>query len=292
VRETEVAAPAAVPLPRDDWAVWLISLALLAGLAAFFVWLTVYRDHDSHAAAAGAVIVPNVVGSSAETARLRLRSAKLGSVLVHAATATPKGIVANQTPEPGGSVPPGTRVTLVVSTGPLLQASTTTQATTTVITTTAATTTVATTTVATTTAATTTARTPSPAPPSSGNDYTGLRLRQAIQKIVHGRQQAIVDYTASSRPAGVVVANATAGSRERLQVSAGAQPNPLTSVPDVTGEDAATAVQDLQSAGFTVIQAKWPVSDSSRFGQVVYETPLGGRQAPSGSAIVLYVGAS
>jgi hypothetical protein len=126
VRETE---------PRDDWAVWLAGLALAAGLAAFLVWLTVYRDHDSHAA--GTVPVPNIVGSSFESARLQLRRAQLGSVLVHAATATPKGIVANQMPRPGGSVPLGTRVTLVISTGPLLQASTTTQVTTTVATTTA-----------------------------------------------------------------------------------------------------------------------------------------------------------
>src|SRR4029077_5303855 len=105
----------AVALRRDDWWVWLLGLALLAGLAAFLVWLTVYRHPDSHTAGGGMVLVPNVVGNSAESARFRLRSAKLGSVLVHAATATPKGIVANQPPRPGGSVPPGTRVTLVVS---------------------------------------------------------------------------------------------------------------------------------------------------------------------------------
>src|SRR3954470_8003249 len=28
----------AVPLPRDDWSVWLVGLALLAGLVAFLVW--------------------------------------------------------------------------------------------------------------------------------------------------------------------------------------------------------------------------------------------------------------
>ena len=129
-----------------------------------------------------------------------------------------------------------------------------------------------------------------PTPPSSGNDYTGMRLPQAVQKIAQGRQQAIVVYVVVGQPAGVVVANSKAGSRERLQVSAGPSPQPATSVPDVTGEDAATAQQDLQTAGFTVIQAKWPVSDSTQDGQVVYETPAGGRQAPKGSAIVIYVG--
>ena len=117
-----------------------------------------------------------------------------------------------------------------------------------------------------------------------------MRLQQAIQKITQGRQQAIVVYVKSSQPVGTVVANSTAGSRERLQVSAGATPQPATSVPDVTGEDAATAQQDLQAAGFTVMQAKWPVSDSTQDGQVVYETPAGSQQAPKGSAIVIYVG--
>jgi beta-lactam-binding protein with PASTA domain len=117
-----------------------------------------------------------------------------------------------------------------------------------------------------------------------------MRLSQAVQKIVQGRQQVIVQYVASSKPAGVVVGSTIAGSRERLQVSAGAQPSPNVDVPDVTGEDAATAADDLRSAGFTVVQAQWPVSDASQDGTVVYETPLGG-QAPRGVAIVIYVAA-
>jgi beta-lactam-binding protein with PASTA domain len=71
-------------------------------------------------------------------------------------------------------------------------------------------------------------------------------------------------------------------------VSAGPSPKPATSVPDVTGEDSTTAEQDLQAAGFTAIEAQWPVSDTSQDGMVVYETPAG--QAPRGSAIVIYVG--
>ena len=88
----------------------------------------------------------------------------------------------------------------------------------------------------------------------------------------------------------VVVASSLAGSRERLQVSAGGTPQQLTSVPGVTGEDAATAQQDLQAAGFAVVQAKWPVSDSTQDGRVVFETPAAGRRAPKGAAIVIYVG--
>ena len=60
----------------------------------------------------------------------------------------------------------------------------------------------------------------------------------------------------------------------------------------MTGEDVTTAQQNLQAAGFTVIQAEWPVSDSTQDGTVVYETPSGGQHAPKGSAIVIYVGSA
>jgi len=129
-------------------------------------------------------------------------------------------------------------------------------------------------------------------PPARGNDYTGMRLDDAVQKIVQGRQQVIVEYVVSTEPAGVVVANARAGSRERLRVSAGAQPAPGRQVPDVAGEDASSAEQDLRAAGFSVLEVSWPVSDSSNDGIVVYATPAAGASAPRGAAVVVYVGSA
>jgi serine/threonine-protein kinase len=192
-----------------------------------------------------------------------LTAQKLKPKTVQVPSSKPSGTVVAQNPAAGQQLAQGAAVRLNVAKS---QATTTTVRT------------------------TTTAPTTTLAPPASGPDYTGMRLPQAIQKIVQGRQEAIVTYVASGQPAGVVVANSKAGSRERLQVSAGSKPQPATSVPDVTGEDAATAQQDLQTAGFTVVQAKWPVSDSTQDGQVVFETPVGGKQAPQGVAIVIYVG--
>jgi serine/threonine-protein kinase len=183
-----------------------------------------------------------------------LQQAGLKATTAQVPSSQPKGTVLAQNPPAGQKVPEGSPVRLNVSKGPATSPTTTSSA------------------------------------PSTGNDYTGMRLQEAIQKITQGRQQAIVVYVTSSKPAGTVVANSKAGSRERLQVSAGSNPQPATNVPDVSGEDAATAQQDLQAAGFTVIQAKWPVSDSTQDGVVVYETPAGGRQVPKGSAIVIYVG--
>jgi serine/threonine-protein kinase len=209
-----------------------------------------------------AVAVPDVVGQSQQQAASTLQQAGLKATTAQVPSSQPKGTVVAQNPAAGQKVSQGSSVRLNISRGPATPSTTTTA----------------------------TTRTPTTAPPSSGNDYTGMRLQQAIQKITQGRQQAIVVYVASAQPAGIVVANSRAGSRERLQVSAGSNPQPATTVPDVTGEDAATAQQHLQAAGFTVIQATWPVSDSTQDGLVVYETPAGGHQAPKGSAIVIYVG--
>ena len=136
---------------------------------------------------------------------------------------------------------------------------------------------------ATTTATTTTA-------PSNGNDYTGMRLRDAVTKIADGRQQTVVQYVTSAKPAGVVIANSGTGARVLLQVSLGTRPKPARDVPDTTSRDASTAQRDLAAAGFAVIQVPWPVSDSAQDGAVVYETPTG--RIAQGAAIVIYVGSA
>jgi beta-lactam-binding protein with PASTA domain len=210
------------------------------------------------------VWVPSVTGQSAQEASTALQRAGLRSTVATVPSTQTKGTVVAQHPVPGAKVAQGSSVRLNVSKG-----------------------TPGSTTTATATATTTTTSTTA-APPQTGNDYRGMRLSQAVQKIVQGRQQVIVQYVASTKPAGVVVASTTAGSRERLQVSAGSQPSADADVPDVTGEDAATAASDLRSAGFTVVQAQWPVSDASQDGTVVYETPAGGQQVPGGVAIVIY----
>jgi hypothetical protein len=119
-----------------------------------------------------------------------------------------------------------------------------------------------------------------------------MLLGAAAQKIAAGRQQVLVTYVASSKPRGVVVASSAAGSRVRLQASAGASPKPVTDVPDVTGEDASSAQQDLEAAGFTVVEVTWPVSDLAKDGVVTFETPAGGAQVPDGSTVVVYVGSA
>jgi beta-lactam-binding protein with PASTA domain len=361
----------AAPLPHDP-SVWLLVVALLAGVAGLVVWLTMFRQH--HTTRPTAVIVtarttvPKVTGIRFQSAEFQLQQAKLAVRIAHRNAARPRGIVVAQRPGNGATVPQGTTVLLLVSKGPprvvlpdlvglaaadaawalqkqkllptiepspapqapgtvleeqpragarvkpgtnvVLQVAapqstqqvTTTQPTTTATptstarqTTTAARTTTRPTTTAarTTTRPTTTSAGAGLSPPASGNDYTGMRLAAAIQKLAAGRQQAIVAYVVSAtQPAGVIVANRPSGSRERLAVSAGPQRKPQNSVPDVSGEDAPTARQDLQAAGFSAITVDWPVSDSVQDGLVVAEAPARGATVPAGVAIVLYVGSA
>jgi beta-lactam-binding protein with PASTA domain len=210
-----------------------------------------------------AVATPDVTGEQSSQAVSTLRQAGLAARVVRVPSPQPSGTVVAQSPGAGQKAAKGSTVRLNVSSG-------------------------ASTSGATTSTPTTTQAQTTTAPAGGGNDYTGLHLQTAVQRIAQGRQQVIVQYVTSSKPVGVVVSSSVAGSRERLQVSAGPSPKPATSVPDVTGEDSTTAEQDLQAAGFTAIEVQWPVSDASQDGMVVYETPA--VQAPRGSAIVIYVG--
>jgi beta-lactam-binding protein with PASTA domain len=210
-----------------------------------------------------AVAVPDVTGQPSQQAVGALRQAGLTARIVQVPSTQPKGTVVAQNPPAGQKLAKGAAVRLNVSQGAQTTTTPSTSTSTTAPTTTAA--------------------------PSIGNDYTGMRLSAAVTKIAQGRQQVVVQYVTSSEKAGVVVSGAPAGPRQRLQVSVGPKPLPARDVPDVTGEDAATAEQDLKAAGFSVISVQWPVSDQTLDGMVVYQTPARGR-IPQGAAIVVYVG--
>ena len=221
------------------------------------------------------VSMPRLVGLKAAAAVKALQGVKLVAQLHAASSSQPAGTVIGQRPRAGGAVTPGSPVVLEISRGP---SSTTTAATSTV-----------TVTATTPGGATTAAQAAPPAPTgSTGHDYRGLTLAQVIPRL--GREQAIVVYAASSRPAGVVVSDGPVGSRERLVVSAGPSRARAVQVPDVTGEDASQAQSDLRSAGLTVVTVQWPVGDQSNDGVVVHESPAAGGNAPRNATVVVYVG--
>ena len=221
------------------------------------------------------VSMPKLVGLKAPAATKVLQGVKLVAQLHAVSSSQPAGTVIGQSPRAGGAVTPRSHVVLEISRG---SSSTTTAATSTVTVTATAP-----------GGATTAAQSAPPAPTgSTGHDYRGLTLAQAIPRL--GREQAIVVYAASSRPAGVVVSDGPAGSRERFTVSAGPTPAQAVQVPDVTGEDASQAQSDLRSAGLAVVTVQWPVGDQSNDGVVVYESPAAGESVPRGATVVVYVG--
>jgi beta-lactam-binding protein with PASTA domain len=403
VVETNGARPVAPP--RDSAWLWFLALLLLVAIGALVYWFAV-RNDTNHSQPGAVVVsakatVPQVVGIREQAAKFQLRQAKLATTVVKRNAAKPRGIVVAQKPKGGRSVPQGTPVTIVVSSGPaagklpdlvglaaadaakqvtglkltpVLKQVPSKEAPGTVIAQRPAAGTLAkpgskvvldvagpktsvavpdlvgksvqdasaaleqagligrsvpvpssqakntvvaqspsagsklasgsavrlnvsrgeAPTTTTQPAATTQPSSSLPAAPpqGSGDDYRGMQLERAVQTIAQGRQETIVQYVSSTKPAGIVVSNGTAGSKMRLSVSAGPTSGAPASLPDVTGEDAAQAQSDLQSAGFNVIEVQWPVSDQSTDGTVVYETPRGSAQEPRGVAIVVYVGAS
>jgi serine/threonine-protein kinase len=99
----------------------------------------------------------------------------------------------------------------------------------------------------------------------------------------------------SSQPANTVIAQSpTAGTRVgagttvTLSISKGT--TATTPVPDVTNQDEPTAKALLEGSGFKVRETKEPVNDPSEDGIVLDQSPAGGTNAPSRSAVTIVVG--
>src|SRR5204862_7822973 len=226
------------------------------------------------------VLVPQVVGESQGSAVNALTGAGLKPVLHNVPSAKPAGTVVAQKPAAGQEVDKGSKVTLNVSTGS--GPSTTT-----------ATTTTTTATTATTTAPTTTTTASAVRIPR----VVGLAQTPALRRLnVLGLRPTVI-YRRSSQPANRVLSQSATpgttlrrGSRVPLVVSAGPNPQPATSVPNVVGQDQATAASNLRSAGFRVVVLNRPTTNAGKDGMVVDEQPRAGSSIPAGSQVTIFVG--
>ncbi len=228
------------------------------------------------------VVVPRVVGQTQGDAVQALTALGLKPVLLNVPSDKPAGTVVGQKPPAGKEVDKGAEVTVNVSTGsgPATTTATTTTATTT------------TTTATTSTTGTTTAATPVRAP-----RVVGLAQTPALRRLnVLGLLPTVV-YVRSSQPANRVVSQAPApgtslrpGARVRVNVSTGQNPQPNTAVPNVVGQDQATAVQTLRDAGFQVAVLNRPSADQSKEGLVVEQQPSANANIPGGSQVSIFVG--
>jgi eukaryotic-like serine/threonine-protein kinase len=232
------------------------------------------------------VSVPSVVGQTQGAAVTALTDAGLKPVLQNVSSSKPAGRVVAQNPASGTQVGKGSEVNLNVSTG--TGGGATTQSTTTA--TTSATTT------STTPTTTTTATTPSAASVSVP-DVVGQPEIPALRRLNTLGLRPTVAYTDSSEAANTVVSQSPAaggtlkrGSRVQVRVSSGPNPQPAAAVPDVTGQDQASATSSLRSAGFRVVVFSRSASGQSDVGKVVEQQPQSGANIPGGSLVALFVG--
>ena len=103
-------------------------------------------------------------------------------------------------------------------------------------------------------------------------------------------------YATSRLRAGLIVVQSPAGgsaplgSRVRVSVSEGPNPAQLITVPNVVGQDQATAVTTLRQAGFKVLVLFRKTTNQSQDGLVIDEQPAAGASIPRGSYVAIFVG--
>jgi beta-lactam-binding protein with PASTA domain len=226
------------------------------------------------------VIVPSVVGETQGAAVNTLTRVHLRPVLRNVPSPKPAGQVVAQKPAAGTKVDTGSAVTLNVSSGTGTVPTTTTVK---------STTTTGTTATVTTSTAPSAARVPVPR-------VRGLAVTAGLSRLNSAGFRPVVRYVTSTRRAGLIVAESPAGgtapfgSRVRVSVSEGPNPAQLTSVPNVVGQDQATAGTTLRQAGFKVLVLFRKTTNQSQDGLVIDEQPVAGSQIPRGSVVAIFVG--
>ncbi len=220
----------------------------------------------------GMVSVPDVVGQTRSTAVPAIRAAGLVPQAFTVPSAQSKGTVVSQSPKAGKRVSGGSKVRLNISSGQTSGG---------------------------------VPPPPPPPPPPPGTkpatvtvpDVTGRAQEAAQRQLNSAGLKAGVVYVPSDEPEGAVVSQSPEagttqkrGMRIQLNVSLGPTPGEQRAVPDVRGEDPTAAKAKLESAGFEVQTLPQGVTDASQIGTVVDEQPAGGRRAPVGSTVTIYVG--
>ena len=219
----------------------------------------------------GLVTVPDTVGQSRDDAVAAIRGAGLKPKAFTVPSSQPKGQVVAQRPQGGKRVPGGSAVRLNVSNGS--------------------------------TSAVPPPPPPPPPPPSKPAtvtvpDVTGQQQDVAQKQLNAAGLKAGVVYVASDELQGTVVSQAPEGGTTqkrgtRIQLNVSLGPRAVVKgVPDVRNLDSGEARAKLTAAGFKVQTLPQGVSDPSQVGVVVDEQPAGGKNAPTGSVVTIYVGRS
>ena len=209
------------------------------------------------------VTVPDLVGQSESEATTALEQAGLKAGVRRVPGSGPEGTVVAQSPRAAEKAPKGSTVQINVSKGGD-------------------------------TTATTTGTTTAPATRVTVPDVVGKTQAAAKQQLANAGFKADVKEVPSQKPKGTVVAQfpaagqtAKRGASIRINVSAG---DVRQAVPDVIGDDEATARQRLENAGFTVNVVDQDTTDPTEDGIVVDQDPAGGDRRKPGAEITIVVG--
>jgi membrane peptidoglycan carboxypeptidase len=135
-----------------------------------------------------------------------------------------------------------------------------------------------------------------PAPPTGPvPNVVGLNKPGAVKKLALAGFQARVKVVDSAEPKGVVVAQmptggtvTALGSLITIEVSSGVPA--VVAVPKVVGMKSADAQTALAKAGFLVKVVEKEVTDPSRYGVVLAQSPGGGAKADQGTTVTITVG--
>ena len=230
--------------------------------------------------------VPDTVGQSESDAVALLKAAGFDPDVQHVPSNEPSGTVVAQKPKAGENAATGTHVLLNISSGPKSSTPPATTAT--------APDTTAPAPAATQPKTTTTAQPTSVTVP----DVEGKTLQQAVLAMRQAGMYADVRYVPSDQPSGTVVAQAKAagtsakrGDHMLVTVSQGNdQAAAMATLPNVEGQDEASAGSRLRQAGFTPLVGCLAPANPAQVGKVVDEQPGAGTQAPKGVQILIYVG--
>jgi serine/threonine-protein kinase len=220
--------------------------------------------------------VPDVVGQNAAGALAMLNAQGLRANLARVPSDLPAGQVVAQHPSAGTKARTGSHVRLNLSDGARARTPAPSPA---------------------------APRTPTtrsaPAPSASVPDVTGRTLVEARAALHRAGFVTEVRRVPSSLPKDQVVAQSrrpgtalATGRHVLVTVSLGPKPAGTNGidVPDVSGEDQATATEHLEGAGFRVRVVERDTTDSSLDGVVVDQTPVAGRSASTGSTVTISIG--
>jgi beta-lactam-binding protein with PASTA domain len=236
-----------------------------------------------------AVPIPDLVGQDQSAAVATVKAQGFVPDVAQVPSSQPAGQVVAQHPVAGTNASPGSGVRLNVSAGPKSSSRTSTSRS-------APTPAPG----ASTTGGATTTGSAAPAPATVAvPDVTGLKLLGARRLIRKAGLVTEFKRVPNDQAKGTVVSQSpkpgtTAKHGGHVLVNVSLGPNPTAGappiVPDVTGEDEATAAQDLESAGYQVEVVSQDTADPAEDRVVTDQNPVAGESAPAKSKVTIYVG--